>query len=175
MSWTLDPNGNRTTLTWPETGTLAFSTSYAYDAMNRLTDVFQGAASSGVLLGHYLGVVRIETFYLDLTFNIVAILVIGGSGSLAGAVFGTIVIATMAELLRHVEIGFQIGDLHVGAPAGLADVVVALGMLLIILFRPKGITNGRGDGRTDRAGSGLDLPGRGDANRSGRGTAGADV
>jgi hypothetical protein len=53
VSWTLDPNGNRTTMTWPETGTLAFSTSYAYDAINRLTDVFQGAAASGVLLGHY--------------------------------------------------------------------------------------------------------------------------
>jgi hypothetical protein len=26
VSWTLDPNGNRTALTWPETGTLAFST-----------------------------------------------------------------------------------------------------------------------------------------------------
>jgi YD repeat-containing protein len=53
VSWTLDPNGNRTSLAWPETGTLAFSTSYAYDAMNRLTDVFEGAASAGVLLGHY--------------------------------------------------------------------------------------------------------------------------
>jgi branched-chain amino acid transport system permease protein len=101
------------------------------------------SAIAGVLLGHYLGVVRIETFYLDLTFNVVAILVIGGTGSLAGAVFGTIAIATMSELLRQIEVGFQIGAFHVGAPAGLADVVVALGMLLIILFRPKGITNGR--------------------------------
>jgi branched-chain amino acid transport system permease protein len=101
------------------------------------------SAIAGVLLAHYLGVVRIETFYLDLTFNIVAILVIGGTGSLAGAVFGTIAISTMSELLRHVEMGFQLGPLHVAAPAGLADVIVALGMLLIILFRPKGITNGR--------------------------------
>jgi RHS repeat-associated protein len=53
VSWTVDANGNRTSLTWPETGTLAYSTSYAYDAMNRLTDVFEGAASAGVLLGHY--------------------------------------------------------------------------------------------------------------------------
>jgi branched-chain amino acid transport system permease protein len=101
------------------------------------------SAIGGVLLGHYLGVVRIETFYLDLTFNIVAILVIGGTASLAGAVFGTIAIATMTELLRQVEVGFQIGTLHIAAPAGLADVVVALGMLLIILLRPKGLTNGR--------------------------------
>jgi branched-chain amino acid transport system permease protein len=101
------------------------------------------SALGGVLLGHYLGVVRIETFYLDLTFNIVAILVIGGTGSLAGAVFGTIAIVTMTELLRRVEVGIQIGDLRLAAPAGLADVIIALGMLLIILFRPKGLTNGR--------------------------------
>jgi RHS repeat-associated protein len=53
VSWTVDADGNRTSLTWPETGTLAYSTSYAYDAMNRMTDVFEGAASAGVLLGHY--------------------------------------------------------------------------------------------------------------------------
>jgi RHS repeat-associated protein len=53
VSWTVDANGNRTSLTWPETGTLAYSTSYAYDALNRMTDVFEGAASAGVLLGHY--------------------------------------------------------------------------------------------------------------------------
>ena len=100
------------------------------------------SAIAGVLLAHYLGVVRIDTFYLDLTFNVVAILVIGGTSSLAGAVFGTIVISTMSELLRHIEMGFQIGDFRIAAPPGLADVVVALGMLLIILFRPKGITNG---------------------------------
>jgi branched-chain amino acid transport system permease protein len=101
------------------------------------------SAIGGVLLAHYLGVVRIETFYLDLTFNIVAILVIGGTGSLAGAVFGTIAITTMTELLRRAEVGFQIGTLQIAAPEGLADVIVALGMLLIILFRPRGLTNGR--------------------------------
>jgi YD repeat-containing protein len=53
VSWTVDADGNRTSLTWPETGALAYSTNYAYDAMNRMTDVFEGAASAGVLLGHY--------------------------------------------------------------------------------------------------------------------------
>jgi hypothetical protein len=36
VSWTVDANANRTSLTWPETGALAYSTSYGYDAMNRL-------------------------------------------------------------------------------------------------------------------------------------------
>jgi RHS repeat-associated protein len=53
VSWTVDANGNRISLAWPETGALAYSTSYGYDAMNRLTDVFEGQASAGVLLAHY--------------------------------------------------------------------------------------------------------------------------
>jgi RHS repeat-associated protein len=49
-SWTLDANGNRTSLTWP--GSPAYSTSMVYDAMNRLTDVYEGNVGSK-RLGHY--------------------------------------------------------------------------------------------------------------------------
>jgi branched-chain amino acid transport system permease protein len=97
---------------------------------------------AGVLLAHFLGTVRVETFYLDLTFLIVAMLVIGGMGSLTGAVFGAIVIAALTEFLRQLEIGFPVGDITLAAPAGLGDAILALLMLLIILFRPKGIAGG---------------------------------
>jgi branched-chain amino acid transport system permease protein len=102
---------------------------------------FSGIA--GVLLGHFLGTVRIETFYLDLTFAILAMLVVGGMGSLAGAVFGTIVIAALTEGLRRVETGIDLGFVSIGAMPGLGDAVLALAMLLIILFRPKGLARGR--------------------------------
>jgi branched-chain amino acid transport system permease protein len=98
---------------------------------------------AGVLLAHFLGTVRVETFYLDLTFLIVAMLVIGGMGSLTGAVFGAIVIAALTELLRQLEIGFPVGGITLAAPAGLGDAILALLMLLIILFRPKGIAGGK--------------------------------
>src|SRR5262249_38079095 len=62
---------------------------------------------AGVLLGHFLGIVRIENFYLDLTFLIVAMLIIGGRGSLAGAVAGATIIAILTELMRQLEVGFQ--------------------------------------------------------------------
>lgn len=98
---------------------------------------------SGVLLAHFLGIVRVENFYLDLTFLIVAMLIIGGRGSLSGAVAGAVVIAVLTELLRESEIGFQVGKTVIAAPAGLGDVILALVMLLIILFRPNGIAGGR--------------------------------
>jgi len=98
---------------------------------------------AGVLLGHFLGIVRVENFYLDLTFLIVAMLIIGGRGSLTGAVAGAVVIAMLTEALRQIEIGFQVGHATIAAPAGVGDVILALIMLLIILFRPAGIAGGR--------------------------------
>ena len=98
---------------------------------------------AGVLLAHFLGIVRVENFYLDLTFLIVAMLIIGGRGSLTGAVAGAVVIAVLTELLRQIEIGVQIGKTTIGAPPGVGDVILALIMLLIILFRPNGIAGGR--------------------------------
>lgn len=98
---------------------------------------------AGILLAHFLGIVRVENFYLDLTFLIVAMLIIGGRGSLTGAVAGAVVIAALTELLREIEVGFQIGKTVIAAPPGLGDVILALIMLLIILFRPDGIAGGR--------------------------------
>jgi branched-chain amino acid transport system permease protein len=98
---------------------------------------------AGVLLVHFLGTVRVETFYLDLTFLIVAMLVIGGMGSLTGAVAGALVIAALTELLRQAEVGVDIAGTTIAAPAGLGDAILALIMLLIILFLPRGIAGGR--------------------------------
>lgn len=98
---------------------------------------------SGVLLAHFLGTVRVETFYLDLTFLILAMLVIGGMRSLTGAVAGAIVITLLTELMRQAEVGVTIGSTTIAAPGGLGDAALALLMLLIILFRPNGIAGGR--------------------------------
>ena len=79
-----------------------------------------------MLLAHFLGTVRVETFYLDLTFLIVAMLVIGGMRSLTGAVSGALVIAALTELLRQIEVGFRVGGATIAAPAGLGDAILAL-------------------------------------------------
>lgn len=98
---------------------------------------------AGVLLAHFLGTVRVETFYLDLTFLIIAMLVIGGMRSLTGAVAGAIVITLLTELMRQAEVGMTVGGTTIAAPGGLGDALLALLMLLIILFRPNGIAGGR--------------------------------
>ena len=75
-----------------------------------LSAFFSGIA--GVLYGHFLGVLRVESFYLDMTFLIVAMLVIGGMRSLLGAVAGALVISLLTELLRQLEVRRRAGRRH---------------------------------------------------------------
>lgn len=98
----------------------------------------------GGLYGHFQGTLRIENFYLDPTFLYVVMLVVGGTRSLSGAVVGAVSIAVLAEALRQVEVGFALPGTGVtlSAPAGLADVVLAALMLLVLIYRPQGIVGG---------------------------------
>ena len=98
---------------------------------------------AGVLLAHFLGTVRVENYYIDLTFLVVAMLVIGGMRSLTGAVVGALVIAALTEVMRQSEVGLTVGGQTLAAPAGAGDAVLALILLLMILFRPNGIAGGK--------------------------------
>lgn len=104
----------------------------------------------GGLYGHFQGTLRVENFYLDPTFLYVAMLVVGGTYSLTGAVVGTITVAVLSEALRQFEVGFTLPgtQIVVSAPAGLGDVVLAALMLLILIYRPQGIVGRRGAGKS---------------------------
>jgi len=100
---------------------------------------------AGALFAHFLGTLRVESFYLDPTFLYIAMLVVGGMRSLTGAVVGTVSISLLTEILRLLEVGIPLPGTGVTltTPPGLGDVALAAIMLLIIMFRPQGITGGR--------------------------------
>ncbi|MEM8665018.1 MAG: branched-chain amino acid ABC transporter permease [Pseudomonadota bacterium] len=100
---------------------------------------------AGALYVHYLGTARIELFYLDATFLFLTMLVVGGMRSFTGAVVGTVVISALTEAMRLLEVGVAVpGTTFTLATApGLGDVALAAVMLLILVFRPRGITGGR--------------------------------
>ena len=98
---------------------------------------------AGALYARFLGVLLPETFFFELTAITIAMLVIGGTNSLAGAVIGTAVVSGVSEELRRMEAGQNFGPIHVALRPGLEEVGVALLMLLILVYRPKGITGGR--------------------------------
>jgi branched-chain amino acid transport system permease protein len=93
----------------------------------------------GALMARSVGAISPDSFFLDITFLVIAMLVVGGTRSLAGAVVGTLVISVISELLRQAEQG----NLLVPAQAGVRDVGLALVVLIVLLLRPQGITGGK--------------------------------
>ena len=106
-----------------------------------LSAFFVGAA--GVLQAHFLGSIAVKNFWLGITFISLAMLIVGGQRSLTGALVGVIVISTIAELLRLLETGIDIGTTEISVPAGAQELGIALVMLIILISRPAGIMAGR--------------------------------
>ena len=98
---------------------------------------------AGALYGHFLGILTADTFYLSLTFVTLAMLVVGGVGSLTGAVTGVVVVTLVVEVLRHLEAGFPVGATNVHLPQGSQEIGLGIVMALIMVFRPSGLTRGR--------------------------------
>lgn len=100
-------------------------------------------AAAGVIFGHFVGVFSPDDFFLTTTFVAIAMLVVGGIGSLAGAVVGTLAVSFVAEALLRLEAGANVGLATIDAPAGLQETGLGLFLLLVLLFRSGGITGGR--------------------------------
>ena len=97
----------------------------------------------GVLQAHFIGSIAVKNFWLGLTFISLAMLIVGGQQSLTGAVVGAVTISAIVEVLRQFEEGIQLGALTLSVPLGAEELGVAVLMLLILIFRPSGITGGR--------------------------------
>ncbi len=95
---------------------------------------------AGALFGHFLGILTVDSFGLPLTFITLAMLVVGGMQSLSGAVLGAIVISTLFEALRQLEVGFDVGGTLVALPGGGREVGIGILMLVILIFRRNGLT-----------------------------------
>lgn len=97
----------------------------------------------GALSAQFVGSIFPNVFYLSITFITLAMLVVGGMRSLAGAVVGTVFISAVDEFLRSVEVSGHIGPIPLPSRPGVGNVVLAVIMLVVLLVRPRGITNGR--------------------------------
>ncbi len=111
-------------------------------AISLLVSAFLAGAAGGLFALHFANISP-ANFYLSITFTMVAMLVVGGAESLSGAVVGVIVVTTLLQLFRQIEGGFTVASLHVPARPGLADFGLALGLLAILILRPRGVTGGR--------------------------------
>jgi branched-chain amino acid transport system permease protein len=100
---------------------------------------------AGALYGHYFGgTFGPDDFWFNNGFNIVllsiAMLVVGGMTSVTGAVVGCYFITFIYEAFRRWEVNGLGGATP---PAGTANLVLALILLLTLILRPKGLTGGK--------------------------------
>jgi branched-chain amino acid transport system permease protein len=98
---------------------------------------------AGALYAHFLGVVNPDAFYMNLTFITLSMLVVGGMNSLSGAVVGVLALSTIIEILRSLEKGVDIGAATVKIPNGGQEIAIGVIMIVILMFRPSGITGNR--------------------------------
>ena len=97
---------------------------------------------AGGLLVHLVGSITTDDVYLELTFLTLAMLVVGGSTSLLGAVVGALLVSGIDTVLGHAEDGIGIG-FTVNLPQGTRLVVLGVLMAAMLVLRPSGVTGGR--------------------------------
>jgi branched-chain amino acid transport system permease protein len=101
------------------------------------------AGVGGALWAHYITFFSPYSFYLTETFVVLAMLVIGGPYSVSGAVVGTLVVTTAREVLRAIENYINILQVFPEGFFGFTEVVLAIVLILILVFRPTGIMGSR--------------------------------
>jgi branched-chain amino acid transport system permease protein len=101
------------------------------------------AGLAGAMYSHVAGTVQVQDYYLYFTFMTLSMLIIGGSASLWGAVVGTLTVTVVAQVLLAMEQGKAIFGLVINIPNGTRAVVIALTLVLMLLWRPSGLTRGR--------------------------------
>jgi branched-chain amino acid transport system permease protein len=109
-----------------KTKTIAFMTSAFFEGVG------------GGLLASSIGSISPDQFTFMLTFQLLIIIVLGGLGSMSGAILGTLLFIGGMEVLRPLDDAtWSIGPVH-GIP-GLRMVVFSLILLGIMLFARKGL------------------------------------
>jgi branched-chain amino acid transport system permease protein len=100
-------------------------------------------AAAGVLWAHFVRSFSPHCFYLTQTFMVVAMLIIGGSGSISGAVIGTVVVTVILEGLRYIENSVNLAGALPFTLIGLPLLALCVAMMVILILRPRGIMAGR--------------------------------
>lgn len=97
------------------------------------------AGMGGALWGHLMSVISPNFFSYNQTFLLVEMSVIGGMGSLTGAVVGTTLMTIVPEVLRTLEGGITVLGLTLPPLYGLSQLILASLLMVVIIFRPQGL------------------------------------
>jgi branched-chain amino acid transport system permease protein len=97
------------------------------------------AGVGGALLGHMMGTIDPMLFRFILTYNVLLIVVLGGTGSITGSVIAAIVVTSGMELLRFLDGPLNLIFIRTSGTPGLRMVVFSVLLLLIVIYRQQGL------------------------------------
>jgi branched-chain amino acid transport system permease protein len=97
------------------------------------------AGFAGALLAGNVGSISIDGFWLELTFTLLVMLIVGGMGSLTGAVGGTLVVTGVLEFVRQMERGRDFFGIDFRFPAGSQQYALSILILLVLVVMPRGL------------------------------------
>lgn len=98
----------------------------------------------GALMAHQLTSFSPTSFFLAPTFVIVVMLVVGGMGTVSGAVLGAIIVTLIQEVLRNFEGGgISLGPIEIERLTGLTQTALVVMILAVLYTSREGILSRR--------------------------------
>ena len=94
---------------------------------------------SGSMFAAFQGFVSPESFSLMESIMVVAMVVLGGIGHLPGVILGAVLLSALPEVLRHIAGPLQAMTGGRLDSAILRQLLIALAMIIIMLWRPRGL------------------------------------
>lgn len=101
------------------------------------------SATAGALWAHMVTAVAPAAFYFTYTVNVIVMIVVGGLGSVTGAVIGAVLLTLIPEVLRGVEGGASLGPIKLPLLFGLSNIILAIGFVLVMIYRREGLLGDR--------------------------------
>ena len=95
---------------------------------------------AGALTAHYTEVVTWEKFTLNISILYLAMIIVGGLGSIAGAVYGAVFMSLLPVLIRNVANSLEgsVPFLAKQLPA-IQNAVFGLIIIVFLIFEPRGL------------------------------------
>jgi branched-chain amino acid transport system permease protein len=93
---------------------------------------------AGAAQGHFIGFIAPDNYLPILTFQVWAMLIVGGSGNNRGAILGAVLVWGLWALSAAAVSAFVPAEQQARA-ASLQIVMIGVGLCLILLLRPRGI------------------------------------
>ena len=100
------------------------------------------AGIGGAIFGHYLGFVSAEGFTILLSIQFLAMIIIGGLGSVMGSLMGCVFMVLLPEVMD--VLASAVGDRVPAISNGvtyLKEMAIGMAIILFLIFEPEGLAH----------------------------------